>query len=459
MTAKYGEGAVYELPKTPEDINNPTVLRTRAGTGNIFDFKTWSPRLGLAWTLTEDRKTVLRAHAGRYFAPMSLESLRRIGPDMDPTKWETSLYLIPVSELGLGPDAMINPNVVRAATRLLAGRTPNKILGKGVTQESWSLEVEPGTRSPYTDQLELSVQRQLGSDFAIEATAIHKKTKNLIALKRYNTDTGELYEWVARPFKTYTGYNTQIWEIALKDYNKDGKIDVKDAKYVLGHTGYRAGNVTSFDGKEVARTYDGLQLVFTKRYSHRSQALAALNWNHTSGVAPRTVDQNWYIDGPMIMDTPWGATVNDFQNNLSGPLPMTPKWMLKVSGSYTLPRVETDVSLRYRFDSGRPFWPVENIPGFAGWMSDLQQGVYLGGGQVVADNPTRPDWMPSTSIVDFGLSKTFKIGTYATALSLDVLNLFNENSPNRVGFKQADYGRVYSIVTPRVFRAGVKFLF
>jgi hypothetical protein len=40
-----------------------------------------------------------------------------------------------------------------------------------------------------------------------------------------------------------------------------------------------------------------------------------------------------------------------------------------------------------------------------------------------------------------------------------VLNAFNSSSPNRIGWKQADYGRVYGLVSPRVVRAGVKFMF
>ena len=60
-------------------------------------------------------------------------------------------------------------------------------------------------------------------------------------------------------------------------------------------------------------------------------------------------------DGPLVMDTPFGSTMNHFQNNLEGPLPMTPEWMIKVAGSYTIPRIETDFGLRYRYDSGRAF--------------------------------------------------------------------------------------------------------
>ena len=68
MTAKYGVGAVYDFPASDADFDNLTVLRDRASTDNIFDFKNWSPRVGLTYQLTADGKTVARASWGRYYS-------------------------------------------------------------------------------------------------------------------------------------------------------------------------------------------------------------------------------------------------------------------------------------------------------------------------------------------------------------------------------------------------------
>ena len=41
MTTKYDAGKVYDFVNSPEEVNGPPpVLRDRASTGNIFDFKT-----------------------------------------------------------------------------------------------------------------------------------------------------------------------------------------------------------------------------------------------------------------------------------------------------------------------------------------------------------------------------------------------------------------------------------
>jgi hypothetical protein len=463
MTAKYGEGEVYEMPDSPADLANPTLLRKRAGSDNIYDFKTYSPRLGLAWTITSDRKTVLRAHAGRYYAPLGVESLRRFGPDMEPAIQEHWRYFLKLSEVDLNHNGKLDFEEVRPATRLLNGRTPDVLVSRGNNNSTWALEVADGTTSPYTDQFHVSVQRQLGSTMSVELGYIMKKTKDLLAFRPYNTATGEYWNWVPVERELWTGYNSRVWEIERKDYNGDGKFDIADAKYILSHNGTRAVNMSEFAGESTDRTYNGLQLVVTKRHANRWQGLFSVNWNQSDGIASRALDQNWYIDGPLVMDTPFGTTMNHFQNNTEGPLPMTPELMIKASGSYTIPRIETDFGLRWRFDTGRPFFPVESLNEAATWMSELQPDTLIGGGWhsfMVAADPNEPDWTPNTSIFDLSLSKNFNIrGGYGIGVSLDVLNAFNENSPNRVGFHEWDYGRVYGLVQPRTMRLGAKLSF
>jgi len=167
------------------------------------------------------------------------------------------------------------------------------------------------------------------------------------------------------------------------------------------------------------------------------------------------------------MDTPFGSTYNHFQNNLSGPALMTPKWMAKLAGSYNIPVIETDFGFRVRYDSGRAIFPIDNNlgPFYASWMESYDpDAVIVSAGwndAMVASNPDNPDWMPSTTIVDLNLRKRFGLGSWGGGftVSIDALNVFNEDAPNRVGFTGADYGQVGSIVLPRIFRLGLKFDF
>ncbi|MGH9457372.1 MAG: TonB-dependent receptor domain-containing protein [Thermoanaerobaculia bacterium] len=457
-TAAYGEGAVFDFPTTPGDLGDLQVIRTRQGM-DVFDFDTISPRLGMVYTLTDDAKTVLRVNLGRYYSPMSVETLRRFGPDMEPTTTEVWYYMFRLHEVDLNGNGKLDFDEIRPGTRLLVGREPDTLNSTNVSDPSWFLDVEEGTGNPFTDQFHVSVQRQLGSDFAVEASYIYKLSQDFLVQQIYDPNTGEYYEWEKRPFTTFTGHQTSVWSIVLKDYNNDGAVDIEDAKYINSNKAARATNLESFDGKDVEREYSGVQLVFTKRYSNRWQGLASVNWSTTDGIAPRTMSQDWYIDGPMIMDTPFGSSMNHFQNNIEGALPMTPEWLIKVAGSYRVPTVETDLGLRVRYDSGRAIFPIQPLSTFANWMSSIPPNAIFGGGsdQLVADDEAF--WMPATTIVDLSVQRDFAISDFGLRVSVDVLNAFNEDSPNRIGFRPGDFGRVYGIVNPRVIRGGVKFTF
>jgi outer membrane receptor protein involved in Fe transport len=466
MTADYGEGKVYEFFDEPSDSNNPVTLRNTQGY-DVYDFKTWSPRLGIAWTLTSDGKTVLRSHIGRYYAPLSVEALRRHGPDMGEQFREKWFYYFSWDEADHNGNDSVDPDEVLWMTQQLAGKDPAYLAWSEPQNASWRLEVDPNTTSPYTDQFNLSIQRQLGKDVAIEFSYIYKNTQDFLVLSPYNLETGEYYEFEGRPYTATSGYQTTVWGVVIEDFNGDGTIDDQDADYPGSNTtrGWRTRNVTNFNGQTPDRTYQGFQVVLTKRFSNRWQGNFAINYTDTDGFYPRPVDQNWYIDGPLTMDTPFGSTPNHFQNNMSGPALMTPEWMAKVAGSYTIPVIETDFGFRLRHDTGRPIFEIDqNLGPFYGGDGVYDPATMLVSPgwheRMVAQDPTDPSWMPSTTIIDLNLRKRFGLGkgTGITA-SLDVLNVSNEGRANAVGYTGADFGQVNSIILPRIYRLGLKFDF
>jgi outer membrane receptor protein involved in Fe transport len=466
MTADYGQGAVYEFFDEPSDSNNPTVLRTTQGY-DVYDFKTWSPRVGIAWTLTGDGKTVLRAHAGRYYTPLSVEALRRHGPDMGDQVREKWFYWFTWDEVDANGNDSVDSDEVLWMTRQLAGKDPAYLASAAPQAASWRLEVADGTTSPYTDQFNISLQRQLGSNLAIEFSYIYKQTKDFLVLTPYNTETGLNYEWEPRDFTAGNGYETTIWAVVIEDFNGDGVIDGADGEYPSDNAtrGWRAENLKTFNGQDVDRTYQGFQVVLNKRFSNRWQGNFAINYTKTDGFYPRPVDQNWYIDGPLTMDTPFGSTPNHFQNNLSGPALMTPEWMAKLAGSYTIPVIETDFGFRVRYDSGRPIFEIDsNLPNWGGGDAPFDPDtsiVYSGWhNMMVAQDPNDPNWMPSTTIVDLNLRKRFGVGKgLGITASFDALNAFNEDAANAVGYTVGDIGQVNAIVRPRIYRLGLKFDF
>ena len=472
MTARYGEGAVYEVPETPSGINHPTLLRTRDGTGNLFEFNTWSPRLGFVWTLTGDGKTALRSNIGRYYAPMGLANLGRMGPDMDYFYIERWMYLLPMSEVDTNGNGFIDERELAGATRMLGGRSPDWLMGSQILDNSdTDLAVSADTTSPYTDQFHISVERQLGRDTSLELGYIYKNTRDLLVLQPYNRATGEYWEWEPVPFTTWTGMETALWQVVLEDYDGDGDVDFDDAIFVADNSVFQTVNADDFAnlaGQSADRTYHGLQLTFLKRYSNRWQMLASLNWSSSDGFAPRVASQDWFIDGPVVMSAPIGTSPNHFVNNTEGPLPMTPEWLFKVAGSYTIPVIETEFALRLRHNSGRAIVPTQGFQPYQWWMGDFdgcpdEETCLVSPGwwpEIVADDPNDPDWLPATTIIDLTLSKGFSLGKIGSLWAgFTVLNATNEKVANGVYSGEGHYGRVTGVVMSRRYHLGLKFTF
>jgi hypothetical protein len=376
-------------------------------------------------------------------------------------------YWFPYDDVDHNGNNWIDSDETIWATHQLYDMDPAVLMNSEITPASFRLEVEDGTSNPYTDQFNLSIQRQLGRDTALELSYIYKKTQNFLILDAYDFATGDYFEWDSRPYTAANGYETMIWSVVVEDFNGDGVIDGDDQGYSGSDEtrGWRARNINSWNGQDVSRTYQGVQLVLSKRFSNRWQGNFAINYTKTDGFYPRPVKQNVFIDGPLLMDTPFGSTPNHFQNNLSGPALMTPEWMAKLAGSYTIPVIETDFGFRLRYESGRAVFPIQNGFGtYADWMGDFDPDVHLTStgwhDMMVSTDPDDPDWTASTTIIDLNLRKRFGVGRgMGISVALDVLNAFNENSPTRVGYFQDGFGEVTALVVPRRYRLGLKFDF
>ncbi len=460
MTTKYGEGEVYEPLTKPTDIANPKLLRTRQGSDNIFDFKTISPRIGLTYSLTGDGKTVARASYGRYYLPLMVEYLRRYGPDCPLVTRQMQMYSVPWDIADANGDGEIDTVETREAARHVYGQTPFAVTNyEPADRFSWKLNVDPNLKDQFTDQITLNLERELLKDFSLSASFIYKHSANIFANIPLNKVTQQEWEYDRVPFKTLSGETVMLYSIKWKDYNGDGAIDGGDVRWIGENTDFKVVNMASFDGKKPVRDYQGYQLVFNKRYSNRWQMLGSFLFSHSNGMANRIYSQDMNIEGPMVTDNNWMSSLNYTIHNMEGPLPFTPKFEFKISGSYTVPKIELDLGARFRLHTGRPVWTLEEIPIHSEW-ADPPGGVISGGtGSIVSGDPTKPDYLPTQTLLDLRAEKTFKISSIGSlSVVLDVFNVFNANTPTSIDY-QWEFGKVGGIVDPRTFRFSFLFQF
>ncbi len=461
MTTKYGEGEIYDFASSPDQINGPPpILRSRAGTGNIFDFKTWSPRIGASYLLTEDGKTVARAAYGRYYQPISIEYLRRFGPDAPTLNRTFQMFEVgPWDVVDTNGDGMVDTPETRAAARLVAGLTPISEEQRTIDQ-SWTLNVDPNLKDTFTDIVTLNVEREIARNLSLGASYIYKNAGNLFANIPINRETGQEWEYERIPYTTSVGQQVMLYSVVQRDYNLDGEINGDDVQWINDNTTYRTQNMPSFDGFKPKRNYQAFQLTLNKRYSDRWQGLISFLYSNSSGIGRRSLRQDINVEGPMFWDDNWMSTLNQTINNLEGPLPFTPKYEVKLSGSYTIPRIEVDLGTRIRLHSGRPLWKLETYPQHTPFGDPPGGAIDPGGtGQLVSVDPNSPDYLPNGALFDLHVEKAFKVtGINTLHLVLDGFNVFNASTTTDAD-PIFEYGKVTAIVAPRWFRFGARWEF
>ncbi len=490
MTAKFGPGKMFEQPATPEGFAGAlTATRDRLGSDNLFDFNCLSPRVGLTYQLTNDQKTALRASFGRYYTPIGVESFGSSGPDMDRYYNEYKYYLIPWAGLDQNGDGIIFGDEMIRLMRMLYDLTPvNKVFNwtswggdtewdlttrlRAIEPAPFELKIHAGMKNQFTDQFTVSLERELFQDFSVAATYIHRTTKDMIVQWPLNKQTQQPWEY-ERKTQTINGQEVSLYSIVLKDYDGNGSIDGDDIVWIQDNSDFEWRNMPGLDGKKAQRVFQGLQLTFTKRYSDRWQMMGSLLFNHSSGFAARNKrqDQDYNMEGTNIWNDTWLAGLNQTVNNMEGPLPFTPRFEFKVSANYTIPKIEVDLGIRFRFHNGRPVWKTEEIPLTINQWSDLSDAEFMahavlstGGNAIVAQDPTKPLYLPSQTILDLHLEKAFVVGPGKLHIMLDGFNIFNSKDVTNALTKIYDEsipfrGQLTGILSPRTFRLGVMYDF
>jgi outer membrane receptor protein involved in Fe transport len=462
MTSKYTTGKVYQSPAPGAPFTDLPVLRDRQGTDNIFDFKTWSPRVGLSYQLTEDGKTVVRASYGRYYMPITVEFLRRFGPDMPLRSWTRETYYSgPWSVVDANGDGFIDSRETLAAARLVPGQAPVASEDWGSNDPSWTLNVADNLKDQHTDQFTVNFEREIVNNFSVSATYIFKHTADIFANIPINRVTGQEWQYELKPYTTSQGVPVQLYSVVMQDYNGDGLVNGDDITWIGNNNTSRVQQMPTFQGVKPKRDYHGFQLVFKKRYSNRWQGLISALYSSSSGISRRSFRQDFNVEGPMFYDDNWMGNLNYAVNNLEGPLPFTPKWEFKLNGSYTIPGIEVDLGARLRLITGRPVWRLDNYPTLAasGGLPDSPV-MPMGLPQVVAVDPTQPDYLPTQKLLDLHAEKAITVGGGQTLhLVVDGFNIFNDNAPINMSVIGDGYGRVTNIPQGRRWRGGVRFEF
>jgi len=255
--------------------------RTNKKTAAINDLIIWnslSPRIGIAFQLTSDKKTLLKLSYGRYYDALHIANFEWPGPNV--TDWKMYFW-----DLNRGDWVLWD---------LIPG--------------GMDYSIDPGLRNPYADQFSVGLDRELLPDFSLGATLIYKKEKNLLGWK----DLGATYEQI----QMASPDNGQIYTV----WNQTS--DLASNQYII----------TNPEGYE--QSYRALIFTLTKRYSHHWMLHTSLTWSKNDGL--NMVAHSQWQQAMIWFAGDYGKDPNDLIN-AKGLLQNDRTWMLKIQAAYTFP--------------------------------------------------------------------------------------------------------------------------
>jgi len=280
--------------------------------------------------------------------------------------------------------------------------------------------VDPDLKPSYSNEFVLGMSHEATSDIQVSANFIYRKDKALL-----NTvDIGV-------PFSSYT-------PTGVIDPGPDGVPGTGDDATITvfaqdpATIGQSELLLTNPDASE--RTYKGVELTASKRFSNNWQAVASLVLSDTEVIKPTTVSSE-----QGVFDSPNNLI------NAKGRDPNSSPYQLKLQGMYRF-RFGLMLSGYYSLAAGRPYTRELVVTG-------LPQGPFNVFAEQRGDSST-----DTLSQLDLRLEQDFNLGSGRIGVMLDVFNLFNAAAVNDYGFiTGVDYGSPRAIQRPRAARIGLRY--
>jgi hypothetical protein len=358
-----------------------------------------SPRLGVAWDVNPDHRTVVRAHYGHYHDAMSTRFYEFLDAAAES---ET------ITARVLGPNQYEEISRIGGPTRIPA--------------------IDPATKHSYAEEWVAAIEREILPRLSVRAQYVRRNTRQ--AMGFIDVGTAWTPQVVTDPGPdgvTGTGDDGGLLTIFL---NEQGSGE----RYVL----------TNPVGAE--RHYDAVQLVGSRRFHNGWSLQVSYTWGRTDG----NFDNE---NGSNAANTDLGRGGN-FSNpnraiNTTGRTVFDRRHDLRAFGTFLLPYWGgLSVSGVYRYTSGAPWARLQNF--------DPRTQAF---GIRVEPLGTRE--YPATHEADLRVEKTYVFpGGVTTGLYGDVFNVTNHSVVSRVQeFSGPSFGNPQRFTLGRRLRVGVRVTF
>jgi hypothetical protein len=298
---RFEHNRAYHQDVRGVDLAGNTTDEVISGSGTIYAWNVWSPRLGLTHSLDAQGRTVARASYGRFHQGVLTAELDFVHPGATP---------IVRTVFATGAVIVEDPHVV--------------------------MRLDPETRSPYTDEFSAGIDRQFGGDVAIAGAYIYKRGRDGIGW----SDVAGVY---------LEGVQALANGMATPVFRLDTAATPPGARRFL-----------LTNQRDYAVHYHGLVIAAEKRRSHGWQAFGSYTYSHASGLQPfsgsTTAGEQTSTVGP---GNTWGRDPNDLIE-APGRLANDRPHMLRAMATFEVPRTGILVAANFQHFSGKP-WAATTV--------------------------------------------------------------------------------------------------
>jgi Carboxypeptidase regulatory-like domain/TonB dependent receptor-like, beta-barrel/TonB-dependent Receptor Plug Domain len=398
LTANLGARFDYSSGRNPDvpeyDAMGNQTGNTIAGRGHLYSWNVFSPRLGVNVKLTRDGRTVLRAFYGRFHPGILTTELQAVSP-------------------GFGPITTASYDAARRAYSTVTA----------VVDPLSNVQIDPGTRSPHTNQYSVGLERGISRDWAIGASYVRRTGGDFTGWKDIAGDYGS--EEVSLP-------DGSLLEVFPLESNPSQRL------YLL----------TNRDDYYIH--YDGLFLTAEKRWADRWQLAMSYAYSKATGLQSQNVVDPAGGQGSVTVSfNSFGRDPNDI-TNATGNLPNDRTHVLQALGSAEIPRLGVLVGAHFQYLTGKPYAALANVT-----LPQGSRSIYL--------EPLGSRRLPSQEILDLRVSKIFRVGpNRSVQVLVDVLNVLDDTAEESVAtqnFFSPNFAVGTNFVPPRRAMVGVKLSF
>ena len=410
----------------PEQSINPEIegfpfepVTTPATTTNIL--QGLSPRLGLAWDVRGDGRTVAKAFWGRFYSnpstgfvddanPVGILRLRYTFNDMD---GNGVLTAGPCGNLFCSPEL---------------GNFQRSLDGAG------SRQVDPDLLYEYGQEASFSIEHELRPNLSIRANYVHKSVGN-----GWDEVDLERFDQYTIPFEYSDSGDDNIRGTA-----DDQVISLLDRPAGLGEERLWT-NPVKYDGLEpYNRNYDTFEVAFNKRYSDRWMFLTSYmftkvdefkNTSQSSTSRLQTIRTSGSYNWEPNLREYFGRQDANYSN-------------FKVVGRYVFP-MEIGLSTSYKWQSGY------------NWARRISARLPNAGTERIHATEISDNRGDNVGIWDLRVDYSFNFGDKGgLTVMADLYNVLNSNPvANFRSFAGSRFREVIALLDPRVFRIGLRFEF